>query len=66
MIKKFLDKFFPVRAWGILASDTKGVRGKCYTVLVGRHPKFAIGMSMMYERDKEGNPTKDFHKIIIL
>lgn len=61
----------PWKAYGILACKDTGIRGNCYTVLKSQAPwLLSIGIAepcgMVYEKDEDGNPTKDFDKIIIL
>lgn len=61
---KFIKNLFKPKIWGFEAADPGGKRGKCYTLVAGKlFPMYPIGM--MYERDKDGNPTKNFDKVII-
>lgn len=61
---KWFKNLFKTKFWGFEAANPGGIRGKCYTIVAGKlFPMFPAGM--MYERDKDGNPTKDFDKVII-
>ena len=63
--RRFLDKFFPVKVWGVEASDTES-RGKCYTLLSGRLLISAFPSGMMYEKNHDGTINQQLKKVIIL
>ena len=64
-IKREMDKL-ELKHYAYLAASNNSVRGNCYTVMVGTSKEEIINTYQVYERDKNGNPTKGFEKLIIM